>query len=568
MNDGNPYDYLLQRPGGRGHPMQPAAPPTHHAMPPNPMAMGYSYPDPTSGMLDMSMAMNPIPYNAGSYNPMPMMGHGHHLLPGGSHHGMGPPSIDPTFHPAYMPPSRPDNGINSYYMMNDGGMNYSSPMYPPPPQQSVELPRAPVQRPTPSVPKANTTPKPGPAPTSTYQPLAHVAIPPSRPLEPSTAITSAPSSSTHKAVSEASYESGEENVAKSEKRRSQVRDASRRRRAKHKEEEAMLVNRIKELKQQVQIMEGSHPSSDGGAHPMSAMSDHDLEQAFKDQKKVVETLKAEYKDLKARLKHHEEFARSLQQGIQALSGSGGPAMNTLMGGFNSMVAELPAQSFDWSWIHRGDMEWVHEVVRTGFQELNHWKPPTSANEPVNASAMGWTSDFWEDGDRTMCFSTHKLMRDGVLRDFVDKTWGILSNRDKSRRVYPDWKELEVLKWVSEDIAIVRIFESVGPRNVTFCAVVFRIFVDEQHYLVGMKSYAMTPPLRQITASMRAQEACAWKFSVSRTEPGVDVEFVGYQDVDQTVKSKAGMEAMFVMLRWESEAVTQPVFRPPHNRLIQ
>ncbi|OQR80525.1 hypothetical protein ACHHYP_17491 [Achlya hypogyna] len=561
----NPYDYMVQRPG-RGHPMghAPGTAPPQHPMAQNPLAapshmsMGYGYPD--THLMDMSMSLNPIPYNPPSgYGGMSsMMGSGHPA--------MSAPALDPSFHHGYMPPARPDT--NAYFMMNDQLQYANAPMYPP--QQRHEAPRPAA------VPRSMPTPGSSALQQQPYHAPPPMAFnPPPRPLPAATLETSSAPTSSQKATSEASYDSSEETMAKSEKRRSQVRDASRRRRAKHKEEETSLVNRIRELKQQVAIMEGTSATGDGSAHPMSAMSDHDMEQAFNEQKKIVDKLKDEHKELKAKLKQHEEFARQLQKGIQHLSGVGGPPMNSITDGFSTMLGSSapPAQSYDWSWIFTEDIEWVHEVVRTGFQDLYQWKPPATPREPVNASAMGWTSDFWEEGERTMCFSTHKMIRDGILRDFVDKTWGILSNRDKSRRVYPDWKELEVLKWVSEDIVVVRIYESAGSRNVTFCAVVFRVFVDEQHYLVGMKSYAMAPHVRKITPAMRAQEACAWKFSTKPNEVGVDVEFVGYQDLDQPVKSKAGMEAMFVMLRWESEAVT-PVFRiegntaPRSDRLIQ
>ncbi|OQR89212.1 hypothetical protein THRCLA_09856, partial [Thraustotheca clavata] len=468
----NPYEFLLPRHGNNGNEnggnganasnrmqMQSSA---HTPM--GAMTMGYSYAQVSNNnaMLDMALGMHPIPYEHPGYNGMDMMGHAAPVMPhmDAAHHGMAP--MDPFQY--NMTPARPDHAQPAFYTMN--AMNYSMYSTPNPhvthDQQLPQVPQSSIPKPT--NPRNSVAPyQPPPQPTFNA-PRASPAHETS-PVQPVSTLTTTASGQNG---SEASYESSEEVNAKSEKRRSQVRDASRRRRAKHKEEEANLVKRISELKKQVELMEG--PTSNGDSlNPTSGMTDHDMEQAFKDQQQIVEKLKGEHRQLQEKLKEHEEFARQLQKGIQHLSGGGGAPMGSLTGGFSNMISSgvsIPPQTFDWSWIYHGDVEWIHEIVRTGFQELYQWKPPVNGRDPVNASAMGWTSDFWES-EHTMCFSTKKSIHNAVMREFVSKTWDILSNRDKSRRVYPDWKELEVLKWVSEDIVVVRIFESTGSRNVTF-----------------------------------------------------------------------------------------------------
>ena len=102
---------------------------------------------------------------------------------------------------------------------------------------------------------------------------------------------------------------------KKERRRQQVRYASRRRRKKQKDEESFLRDRIAELKEQIRIIGGDLTEQ---CSQMAGMSEQALTEAYEKQMVTVQTLRKDNNKLKEQLLQHENFARMIQYGLNAL----------------------------------------------------------------------------------------------------------------------------------------------------------------------------------------------------------------------------------------------------------
>ncbi|RLN89417.1 hypothetical protein BBJ28_00020232 [Nothophytophthora sp. Chile5] len=107
----------------------------------------------------------------------------------------------------------------------------------------------------------------------------------------------------------------DDTVKKKERRRQQVRYASRRRRKKQKDDESFLRDRIAELKEQIRIIGGDLTEQ---CSQMAGMSEQALTEAYEKQMLTVQTLRKDNNMLKEKLLQHENFARMIQYGLNAL----------------------------------------------------------------------------------------------------------------------------------------------------------------------------------------------------------------------------------------------------------
>ncbi|CAK4646392.1 unnamed protein product [Aphanomyces euteiches] len=428
---------------------------------------------------------------------------------------------------------------------------------------------------------------------------SHAMYQPGPPLNstPSSSYSSLPQTSTgppapSQTTLDTSSVSGDH---KKEKRKSQVRDASRRRRAKRKDEETRLRERIHELTQQIQIMgnptaitatASGHISQDLVSSSSAADA---LDEAYKQQLQVVQALQEKNQQYKAKLAQHDQFARLLQSGIQHLSD---PHLNAApmilpampsastssaltaslpssMTGFprrRSLPALLAARSDDWM------TKWSHQVMENLLQTVQASSQTTMPPPACTNVAMGWTLELWlkkpepkhqiggqqELGDWIEVKSCKELNTPNAL-DAMAKTTEILTTLTKGRRVFPELKALEVLKHVSNEISIVSRTDSQSRRQSSPAVDVVSVVVQvPASRFVGMASFEATGDGTQPI------EMVGWSFGNENDgKSTVQYTWRAKQDNDHVVATTSATqlanETIFTLVRWESEAVS-PVFR--------
>ncbi|KAF0686348.1 Aste57867_21850 [Aphanomyces stellatus] len=364
-------------------------------------------------------------------------------------------------------------------------------------------------------------------------PLASPAMSMPFPAAHAAAITAYPSPS---------VDSGD---SKKEKRKSQVRDASRRRRAKRKDEETRLRERIQELTQQIQIM-GNH--GEGGDVP----STDALNDAYEQQLKVVQLLQEKNQQYKDKLAQHEQFARLIQSGIHHLSDASPPSTTT-RGLLPASASTSPPLQLTSDWM----TQWAASVVRGARDELVQLQRFSPEHKHTNV-AMGWTTELWTEAGMHMQLCSRKAI-EAAPRDAADKTWDILTSLDKCRRVYPELKSMETIQRVNADTCVVtrHCVPLQGPE-VHLVSVVFRT----DHNVVGVKSFDKNGNDWRHADAVPV-DCFGWTFG------GDDVIFCGSYSLAHKTTPKAAAsdlllaqysnETMFSLVRWESEAI-RPVFR--------
>ncbi|ETV73332.1 hypothetical protein, variant 1 [Aphanomyces astaci] len=284
---------------------------------------------------------------------------------------------------------------------------------------------------------------------------------------------------------------------KKEKRKSQVRDASRRRRAKRKDEETRLRDRIQELTHHIQIMAGSSSSGADVRRPSTITPDDNnaaLEEAYQQQLHIVHILQQKNFQYKEKLAQHEQFARLIQTGIQHLSTDDpqaapqqlqilqqqqrlqlvpgtssvrvattapGPTTNLLAN--STTLAALTGTNVDVL------TQWAKNIAVTSHRDLL-----ASAREvhsigkrnPLHVTtniAMGWTTQLWmsQAGNAIepsiVQVRSHKDVHRPKCCDCVAKTWEILTSVANGRRVYPDLLAVEVVNQVTPNELVVVVY---------------------------------------------------------------------------------------------------------------
>jgi hypothetical protein len=112
--------------------------------------------------------------------------------------------------------------------------------------------------------------------------------------------------------------------------------------------------------------------------------------------------------------------------------------------------------------------------------------------------------------------------------------------------------------VTDDIVVVHRIASVASdlSDREFISVAFR-FRDGENYFIGIKS--ITVQTEAAENCIRGEECQGWMFVGGENETSQwKAHFLGYYDVkgekDDKVLNQLANEAMFGMLRWESEAM--------------
>ncbi|KAG3113449.1 hypothetical protein C6341_g27753, partial [Phytophthora cactorum] len=175
---------------------------------------------------------------------------------------------------------------------------------------------------------------------------------------------------------------------KKERRRQQVRYASRRRRKKQKDEESFLRDRIAELKEQIRIIGGDLTEQ---CSQMAGMSEQALTEAYEKQMVTVQTLRKDNNKLKEQLLQHENFARMIQYGLNALP-------SDCRDVDRKKIAGVPMWISDQMNPLKGptlvvDLNLCHEAVRHAYNELKTFGPTVNSKTNV-CYAMGWKTELW------------------------------------------------------------------------------------------------------------------------------------------------------------------------------
>ncbi|CAH0487503.1 unnamed protein product [Peronospora farinosa] len=130
--------------------------------------------------------------------------------------------------------------------------------------------------------------------------------------------------------------------------------------------------------------------------------------------------------------------------------------------------------------------------------------------------------------------------------------------EKCKRIYPDVKQLRILQKVTDDIVVVHRIASVASdmSDREFISVAFRLR-DGDDYYIGLKSISVQTEAAENCT--RGEECQGWMFIGGENEASQwKAHFLGYYDVkgekDDKVLNQLANEAMFGMLRWESEAM--------------
>ncbi|KAG6618605.1 uncharacterized protein IUM83_01517 [Phytophthora cinnamomi] len=390
-----------------------------------------------------------------------------------------------------------------------------------------------------------------PAPTASRQ--AAVA--------PSAIVPTTKSTTTSRALATSSNNGGSSdedgNMAeddaqkKKERRRQQVRYASRRRRKKQKDEESFLRDRIAELKEQIRIIGGDLTEQ---CSQMAGMSEQALTEAYEKQMQTVQTLRKDNNKLKEQLLQHENFARMIQYGLNALP-------SDCRDVDRKKIAGVPMWISDQMNPLKGptlvvDLNLCHEAVRHAYNELKTFGP--SVNSKTNVCyAMGWKTELWA-ASTCLNFRAVRPITDKNIREVADASWEIITSPDKFKRIYPDVKQFRILQKVTDDIVVVHRIASVASdmSDREFISVAFR-FRDGDNYFIGIKS--ITVQTEAAENCIRGEECQGWMFVGGENETSQwKAHFLGYYDVkgekDDKVLNQLANEAMFGMLRWESEAM--------------
>ncbi|KAI9906720.1 hypothetical protein PsorP6_003389 [Peronosclerospora sorghi] len=338
---------------------------------------------------------------------------------------------------------------------------------------------------------------------------------------------------------------------KKERRRQQVRYASRRRRKKQKDEESFLRDRIAELKEQIRIIGGDLTEQ---CSQMAGMSEQALTEAYEKQMVTVQTLRKDNNKLKEQLLQHENFARMIQYGLNALP-------SDCRDVDRKKIAGIPMWISDQMNPLKGptlvvDLNLCHEAVRHAYNELKTFGP--SVNSKTNVCyAMGWKTELWA-ASTCLNFRAMRSISDKNIREVANGSWDIITSPEKCKRIYPDVKQFRILQKVTDDIVVVHRIASVASdlSDREFISVAFRLR-DGNDYYIGLKS--ITVQTEAAENCTRGEECQGWMFigGDNETSPW-KAHFLGYYDVkgekDDKVLNQLANEAMFGMLRWESEAM--------------
>lgn len=118
--------------------------------------------------------------------------------------------------------------------------------------------------------------------------------------------------------------------------------------------------------------------------------------------------------------------------------------------------------------------------------------------------------------------------------------------------------MQILQKVTDDIVVVHRIASVASdlSDREFISVAFRLR-DDNNYYIGIKSIAVQTECAE--NCIRGDECQGWMFTGGEDETAQwKAHFLGYYDVkgekDDKVLNQLANEAMFGMLRWESEAM--------------
>ncbi|CAI5732900.1 unnamed protein product [Hyaloperonospora brassicae] len=338
---------------------------------------------------------------------------------------------------------------------------------------------------------------------------------------------------------------------KKERRRQQVRYASRRRRKKQKDEESFLRDRIAELKEQIRIIGGDLTEQ---CSQMAGMSEQALTEAYEKQMVTVQTLRKDNNKLKEQLLQHENFARMIQYGLNALP-------SDCRDVDRKKIAGVPMWISDQMNPLKGptlvvDLNLCHEAVRHAYNELKTFGPTVNSKTNV-CYAMGWKTELWA-ASTCLNFRAVRSISDKNIREVANASWDIITSPEKFKRIYPDVKQFRILQKVTDDIVVVHRIVSVASdlSDREFISVAFR-FRDGDNYFIGLKS--ITVQTEAAENCIRGEECQGWMFLGDENEtPQWKAHFLGYYDVkgekDDKVLNQLANESMFGMLRWESEAM--------------
>ncbi|KAF1319622.1 hypothetical protein FI667_g13073, partial [Globisporangium splendens] len=334
---------------------------------------------------------------------------------------------------------------------------------------------------------------------------------------------------------------------KKERRRQQVRYASRRRRKKQKDEESFLRDRIEELKEQIRIIGGDLSEQ---CSQMAGMSEQALTEAYEKQMQTVQTLRKDNNKLKEQLLQHENFARMIQYGLNALPSDCRDVDRKKIAGvpmwFSDQMNPLKGPTLV------VDLNLCHEAVRQAYNELKSFGPSVHSKTNI-CYAMGWKTELWATST-CLSFKAVRAISDKNIREVANSSWDIITSPDKCKRIYPDVKQFRV----TDDIVVVHRIASVASdlSDREFISVAFRVR-DEYNYYIGLKSITVQTECAE--NCIRGDECQGWMFTGSEDETAQwKAHFLGYYDVkgekDDKVLNQLANEAMFGMLRWESEAM--------------
>ncbi|TMW68261.1 hypothetical protein Poli38472_005729 [Pythium oligandrum] len=395
-----------------------------------------------------------------------------------------------------------------------------------------------------------------PAGAAMNNPSALVPANPSRPASTSSVDTRALTTTSSTGLQSNSEDEmgmgGDEDVnKKKERRRQQVRYASRRRRKKQKDEESFLRDRIEELKEQIRIIGGDLSEQ---CSQMAGMSEQALTEAYEKQMQTVQNLRRDNNKLKEQLLQHENFARMIQYGLNALP-------SDCRDVDRKKIPGMPTWFSDHMGPLKGptlvvDLNLCHDAVRVAYNELKSFGP--SVNSKTNVCfAMGWRTELWATGT-CLSFKATRTINDRNIREVTESSWEIITSPDKCKRIYPDVKQFRVLQKVNDDIVVVHRIASVASdhKDREFISVAFR-FADGNNYFVGLKTISVQTECSE--NCIRGEECQGWMFTGDQEEAtNWKAHFLGYYDVkgekDDKVLNQLANEAMFGMLRWESEAM--------------
>lgn len=228
----------------------------------------------------------------------------------------------------------------------------------------------------------------------------------------------------------------DDNSKKKERRRQQVRYASRRRRKKQKDEESFLRDRIDELKEQIRIIGGDLSEQ---CSQMAGMSEQALTEAYEKQMQTVQTLRKDNNKLKEQLLQHENFARMIQYGLNALPSDCRDVDRKKIPGvpmwFSDQMNPLKGPTLV------VDLNLCHEAVRQAYNELKSFGPSVHSKTNV-CYAMGWKTELWATGT-CLSFKAVRSISDKNIREVANSSWDIITSPDKCKRIYPDVKQFRV-----------------------------------------------------------------------------------------------------------------------------